>query len=349
MAELKIAGRRVGNGQPCFIVAEAGVNHNGCVELAFKMVDEASNSGVDAIKFQTFKSEHVVSRQAPKARYQTETTGGDESQLDMVRRYELTDSQFEDVKRYCDRRGLLFLSTPFDIPSVDFLAGLGVPAIKIASGDVDNVPLLRVAARTGLPLIVSTGMATLADVDGALRTVREAGGNVISILQCVSNYPADAADANLRAIPAMAAAFGIPVGYSDHTLGCEVALAAVAFGACVLEKHFTLDKTFAGPDHRASLDPRELAALVKGVRLVEAAMGDGVKAPRPSEGDVRIVARRSLFSARDVGIGEVLGDDAVIALRPSGGIPPSLVDLVVGRPAARTIKAGAMLSWKDVR
>lgn len=348
MTDIKIAGRRVGPGQPCFIIAEAGVNHNGDPEAAKKLIDVAVESGADAVKFQTFKAERVISADAPKAGYQLESTDPGESQLDMIRKLELTDDHFRQLDAYCRERGIIFISTPFDHPSVDLLDSLGVPAFKVPSGETVNLPLLRHIASKQKPVILSTGMSTLGEVERAVNTIKQAGSGQLAVLHCVSNYPAAVADVNLMAMQTMGHAFQTPVGYSDHTLGIEIPIAAVALGACVIEKHFTLDKALPGPDHRASLEPDELAAMVRGIRNVQAAMGSGIKTPAESEENTRLVARRSLFLERDVIAGAVLRDTDLIALRPSGGIPPDQFDHVVGRRLRRSLNRGAQLGWEDL-
>ncbi len=347
-ARIRIAQHPIGDGAPCFVIAEAGINHNGDVALAHRLIDVAVRAGADAVKFQTFRAAQVISPAAPKAAYQKRNTGGDESQLEMARRWEFGESEFRALQRHCAESGILFLSTPFDHDSVDLLARLDVAAFKVASGEVTNLPLLRHIATTGRPVILSTGMSWLGEVDAAVRALREAGCGALALLHCVSNYPAAPADANLRAMATMARAFAVPVGYSDHTLGLEVALAAVALGAAIVEKHFTLDRSLPGPDHKASLTPDELAALVSGIRAVEAALGDGVKAPREAEADTRRVARRSLFLVRDVAAGAALDEHDLIALRPSGGIDPAETDRLVGAVARRKLAAGEMLGWNDV-
>lgn len=347
-AELSIAGRRIGDDAPCFIIAEAGVNHDGNLERAVALIDMAADAGADAVKFQTFRSENLVSPEAPKAAYQAETTGAGESQLDMIRRLELPLTAFARLKEHCEERGVLFLSTPFDEESLDGLDGLGMAAIKIPSGEVTNLPFLTRVAAKGRPVILSTGMARLAEVDDAVRTLRAAGCDALAILQCVSDYPAVAADANLRAMDTLAAAFTVPVGYSDHTLGLEVALAAVARGACILEKHITLDKALPGPDHRASLDPAEFVALVRGVRNVEVALGHGRKEPAEAEAGIARVARRSLFLRRDMAAGAVITLDDLASLRPGDGISPALAPQVAGRRAARDLPKGHRMQWGDL-
>ncbi|MBN1887076.1 MAG: N-acetylneuraminate synthase [Thermoflexales bacterium] len=341
---IPIAGRSIGPGRPCFVIAEAGVNHNGQLDMAYQLVDAAIQAGADAVKFQTFKAEKVISPLAAKATYQVESTGGGESQLDMVKRLELPFEAFRQLSTYCQERGIMFLSTPFDEDSVDFLADLNVPAFKIPSGEITNLPFLAHIAHKGKAMIVSTGMASLGEVETAVRSIEETGNENLVLLHCVSNYPANPADINLRAMKTMATAFGVPVGYSDHTLGIEVALAAVAVGACVIEKHFTLDHTLPGPDHRASLEPGELAGLVRGIRTVEAALGHGRKEPAASEANTAAVARRSLVAACDISEGSLLTEAMVAIKRPGSGLPPAMRGYVLGRTARETIPAGTLIT-----
>src|SRR6266568_1861300 len=293
MTGITIDGRSIASGEPCFIIAEAGVNHDGQLERALALVDAAHAAGADCVKFQTFQADALISPDAPKAVYQARDRPH-ESQLEMVRRLELPFDAFRAIQARASERDLLFLSTPFDERSADWLTQLKVPAFKVGSGDLTNLPFLRHLARVGVPLILSTGMSTLDEVHNAVRAVREIAPVPLALLHCVSNYPADPADANLRAMATLAAAFDVPVGYSDHTDGIETALAAVALGACVVEKHLTLDRGLPGPDHAASLAPDEFAQMVHGIRTVERALGDGIKRPRPSEADTASVARRSL-------------------------------------------------------
>ncbi|MBI3456368.1 MAG: N-acetylneuraminate synthase [Candidatus Rokubacteria bacterium] len=348
IAPLELSGRQIGPGRPCFLIAEAGVNHNGDVALAKRLIEAAAEAGADAVKFQTFRSERLVSPTARKAAYQAAATGAQESQLDMIRRLELPAEAYSDLKRHCEARGVLFLSTPFDEESADLLDTLGVAAFKIPSGEVTNPVLLAHVGRKGKPVILSTGMSTLEEVAAAVATLRQAGAQGIAVLHCVSSYPADPADANLRAMATLAEACHVPVGYSDHTPGIEVALAAAALGACVIEKHLTLDRTLPGPDHRASLEPAQFSALVRGVRIIESALGDGRKRPRPSEADTAAVARRSLVAARDLPAGATLTEDALAILRPGTGLAPSLRARVVGRRAKVAIPAGTPLTWEMV-
>ena len=344
VGELIVAGRKVGPGHPCFIIAEAGVNHNGDPQLAHRLVDAAVEAGADAVKFQTFTTERVISRDAPKANYQVETTGTEESQFDMVKALELPREAFAQLMAHCQERNILFLSTPFDHESIDLLAGLGVEAFKIASGEITNLPLLEHVARNGKPMFVSTGMANIGEVETAVRTIEQAGNPDKVLLHCVSNYPAAPADVNLRAMDTMARAFGVPVGYSDHTLGLEVPLAAVALGASVIEKHFTLDRSMTGPDHRASLEPDELARMVSGIRTVQESLGHGRKEPAASEANTSSVARKSLVAARDLTAGTVLTEDMIDIKRPGHGLPPSVRLNLVGRTVRIDVAEDNLLS-----
>jgi N-acetylneuraminate synthase len=345
VAGFSVGGRRIGAGAGTFVIAEAGVNHNGDVALGEALIDAAATAGADAVKFQTFRTDALVSRAAPKAGYQVETTGAGESQREMLARLELSPEAHARLQERCARRGVVFFSAPFDEASADVLEQLGVPLIKIPSGELTNLPFLRHVARKHRPLIVSTGMATLEEVATAVAAIREGGDPPIALLHCVSAYPAPAAETNLRAMDTLRERFGVPVGLSDHTLGLEVALAAVARGADVIEKHLTLDKAMPGPDHRASLDPGEMIALVRGIRTIETALGDGVKRPTASERDTARVARKSLVAARALRAGERLAADAVAIKRPGTGIPPADLARAVGRRLRRDIAADEVLEW----
>lgn len=332
-----------------FIIAEAGVNHNGNIDIAKRLVDAAVKAGADAVKFQTFVPEELVTREADRAAYQQiNMPGRQETQLEMIRRLALGYEQFCELKAYCDEAGIVFLSTPFDYYSADFLDDLGVPIFKIASGELVNYPFLRYLAAKKKPLLLSTGMATLGEVEEALEVVQCAGGNEITLLHCISNYPASYDEVNLRAMLTLEHAFGLPVGYSDHTEGIEIAVAAVALGACVIEKHFTLDRHMEGPDHKASLEPDELAAMVRAIRNVEKAMGDGRKRPTVSEKEIMKVARRSLVASRDIKAGEIITEDKLAVKRPGTGIPPKMWDLIIGRRARVDIPADTVLTWDMV-
>jgi len=324
------------------------VNHNGEIELAKKLIDVAAAAGADAVKFQTFNAFRLVTPDAPKAAYQHRTTSEQESQLDMLRQLELSAEDHRVLIEYCRACGVLFLSTPFDEQSADLLYDLDVPAFKIPSGEVTNLPLLAHVARFGRPMIVSTGMCDLGEVEAAVETIRDEGNDSIVLLHCVSNYPANPADVNLRAMQTMQAAFRVPVGYSDHTLGVEVGLAAVATGACLLEKHFTLDCGLSGPDHEASLNPTELAMLIRGIRIVEAALGDGQKRAAASEANTAATIRKSLVAARDIPAGGLLTEEVIVSKRPGTGLPPATKPHLLGRIAKEDISAGELLELGKV-
>jgi len=332
-----------------FIIAEAGVNHNGNLEIAKRLVDVAVEAGADAIKFQTFVPEELVTREAGRAAYQEiNMPGREETQLEMIRRLVLGYEQFYELKAYCDGAGIIFLSTPFDYHSADLLDALGVPIFKIASGELVNHPFLRYVAAKKKPLLLSTGMATLGEVEEALEVIEQAGGKEVTLLHCTTNYPAAYEEVNLRAMLTLQQAFNLPVGYSDHTQGIEVAVAAVALGACVIEKHFTLDRSMEGPDHKTSLEPAELAAMVRAIRNVEKAMGDGRKRPTNSEKEIMKVVRRSLVASRDIKAGEIITEDMLKIKRPGTGIPPKMWDVVIGRRARVDIPADTVLTWDMV-
>jgi len=322
----------------CMIIAEIGVNHNGNLGLAKELVDAAAQSGADVVKFQVFKSEAVISQFAPKARYQKETTGSDGSQLEMVRKLELDDDAFQDLFRYCSQRGVSFLASPFDLRAVDFLAALGVSSIKIPSGEITNLPYLRKVGNLRKKCILSTGMCTLGDVEQALGVLEQQGmtPDLVCLLHCTTEYPAPHSEVNLRAMLTLQSAFpGYSIGYSDHTVGPQVAIAAVALGATVIEKHFTLDKNMEGPDHKASLNPREMAELVSSIRDVEAALGDGRKRPMPSEASNMRVARKSIVAAASIRAGDLMDERNLTVKRPGSGLSPMLWDEVCGTRATR--------------
>jgi N-acetylneuraminate synthase/N,N'-diacetyllegionaminate synthase len=354
VSTIAIGERVIGAGQPCFIIAEAGVNHNGDLALARRLIDVANEARADAVKFQTFKAERVASHDAPKAEYQQHFTERGESQFEMLRRLELSPEMHRELMARCRRapcthgRQAMFLSTPFDEQSADLLESLGVRAFKLSSGEVTNLPFLSHVARKRKPIILSTGMATLDEVAEAVRTIELAGNAELLLLHCTTNYPADPRCVNLRAMRTLAAAFGYPVGFSDHTPGIEVALAAVALGACVIEKHFTLDRNLPGPDHQASLEPNELRMLVQGIRNVESALGDGVKRPAESELENLPVARRSLHWRRSLEAGAVIGAEDLIALRPGTGIPPGKLPALLGRALATAVAEGKMVRAEDL-
>lgn len=341
-SHIQVGAYRIGRDCPVFIIAEAGVNHNGDLKMAKALIREAKACGVDCVKFQTFEAERLVTRRAPKAEYQRQATDPSESQWEMLRRLELSREAHQEIMVYCQEASILFLSTPFDENGADFLVQERMDAIKVPSGEITNLPFLAYLARKKRPMLVSTGMARLGEVEDALRAIYDEHNHEVVLLHCVSNYPADPADANLRAIQTMANAFHVPVGYSDHTTGLAVPLAAVALGACIIEKHFTLDKALPGPDHRMSLNSNELAAMVRGIRTVEVALGHGRKVPAASETSTALVARRSLVAARTIQPGEVLADEMIAVKRPGSGFSPSLRTMLVGRRARVAIDEGAL-------
>jgi N,N'-diacetyllegionaminate synthase len=344
--EVSIGRWKIGPNQPCFVIAEAGVNHNGSPELALRLVDAAVRAEAHAVKFQTFIAEQVISAAAPKAAYQRETTGAGESQLEMVKKLEFAPHVFADIQNYCQSNGILFLSTPFEESSADLLEALDVPAFKIPSGEITNFPFLEHVARKHRPMIVSTGMADLEEVRAAVEVIRNCGDPELILLHCVSSYPASPASVNLRAMHTLTREFSVPVGFSDHTLGIEVTLAAVALGATVIEKHLTLDKTLPGPDHRASLEPAEFAAMVRGIRIVESALGDGRKRPSPEELDTSSVARKSLVSTRALARGTILTEDAIAIRRPGTGLAPAMRSQLIGHRLRRDVLAGEAFDWE---
>ena len=348
MKKVNIAERWIGTGCPAFIIAEAGVNHNGSLKIAKRMVDAAKAAGADAIKFQTFKTEELATADAPKADYQKRANRG-ESQFQMLKKLELSELLFKELSKYCKKRKIMFLSTPFDGPSVDLLRRLFVPAFKISSGDLTNIPLIRKIAAAGKPVILSTGMATMAEIRAAVRTIRSAGNEKLVLLHCTSNYPAKYGEINLRAMDALRRGFNVPIGYSDHTDGLEVAVAAVALGANVIEKHFTLDKNMVGPDHRASITHGEFRAMVKSIRKVEKALGSEEKAPQKSEIEISRVARKSIVAAKDIAKGMKLSIDMLAIKRPGTGIEPKYIYKLVGRRLKRNISKDQVLAWgKDI-
>lgn len=348
MTTLDLGGRLVGRGQPCFVIAEAGVNHNGDAALAHALIDAAAKAGADAVKFQTFSADRLVTRSAPKADYQRETTGAAESQHEMLRKLELSPALHAELIDHCRQAGIMFLSTPFDAGSADLLDRLGVPAFKVSSGELTNAPLLRHLASKGRPIIMSTGMANLDEVKAAVEILAGAGASQVALLHCVSEYPAQPADVNLRAMATMAAATALPIGYSDHTMGIEVSLAAAALGAVIVEKHLTMSCDLPGPDHRCSAQPEELARLVRGIRTVEAALGHGRKEPAPGELAIARVARRSLVAARSIGAGTILTEDLIAVMRPGTGLPPERLPELIGRRLKVAVDAGALLTMDQL-
>ena len=328
-----------------FIIAEAGVNHNGSMELAKKLVDIAVEAGVDAVKFQTFKAESMISKFAEKAEYQRKAIGKSKTQLEIVKALELDDNAHEELMDYCKGKGIMFISTPFDIESVELLNELGVEIFKIPSGEITNLPYLRRVGGLKRRKILSTGMADMKEIEKALDILLEAGTskNCITILHCNTEYPTPMEDVNLKAMYTMRDMFGVDVGYSDHTLGIEVSIAAVALGATVIEKHFTLDKNMDGPDHSASLDQAELESMVTAIRNIEDAMGDGLKRPSLSELKNKPVVRKSIVAVRDIKAGDIFTEDNITAKRPGTGVSPMEWDNIIGRKAVKDFKEDELI------
>ena len=318
-----------------YIIAEAGVNHNGKLDLALKLCDAAKEAGVDAVKFQTWKTENIVTAQARQAAYQTVNTGVEESQFDMLKKLELSYDHFRYIQDYCKKIGIDFLSTPDEEESLEFLVSLGLSFIKVGSGEVTNIPYLRKIASCGKPVILSTGMSTLAQVATAYDTLLQAGAPTVSLLHCTTNYPCPYDEVNLRAMQTLKDAFKCQVGYSDHTMGTEIPVAAVAMGAEIIEKHFTLDRTMEGPDHKASLEPAELKLMVEQIRHIEVAMGDGIKRPNKSEAENAKVVQKSILAKRPIKMGETLTEEMLTVKRAGAGISASLWDNVIGAYAIK--------------
>ena len=340
--------------QSTFIIAEAGVNHNGSMDIARKMVDVAVTAGADAVKFQTFKADKVATTNADKARYQIENTGTSESQVEMLSRLELSPNAHKNLFTYCRQKSISFLSTPFDEESADMLDDLGMGTFKISSGEITNKPLIQHIASKKKSIILSTGMSYLGEVETAISWIAEIWNTIdtkpqLSVLHCVSGYPARVEEINLRALKTMEMAFGLPVGYSDHTMGTEIAIAAVAMGAKVIEKHFTLDRDMEGPDHKASLEPEELEAMVTAIRSVERAMGNGIKKPAKSENELKKSVRRSLVAAKEIKTGETISPGDIVIKRPGTGIPVEFKDNVVGMKSGNNISVDSVIKWKDLK
>lgn len=317
------------------IIAEAGVNHNGSLELAYKLIEAAKEAGADIVKFQTAKAENVVSKFAEKAEYQKKTTGSEESQLDMVKKLVLSYSDFAKIKEYCDKVNIEFLSTPFDLESIDFLMSLGIRFWKIPSGEITNYPYLVKIAKTHLPIIMSTGMCYISEIEETIKLLRANGCGEIKLLHCTTEYPAPFCDINLKAMLTLKNKFGVSVGYSDHSRGIEVPIAAVAMGATVIEKHFTLDRNMIGPDHKASIEPGELKEMVGMIRNVEKAIGNEEKVPANSEIKNITIARKSIVAKRNISKGELLTEDNLTTKRPGNGISPMKWNEVIGTKAVR--------------
>lgn len=345
MKSVRISKRIVGEDRPCYIIAEAGVNHNGDIRLAKKLVKVAAEAKADAVKFQTFSADSITTKTAQKAEYQKKTSKGSETQYEMLRRLELPREAFAELAAYAESCGIEFLSSPFDLKSADFLQSLCLAAYKIPSGELTNIPLLKKIGGFKKPVILSTGMAEMDEIREAIEILRISGTKGIVILHCVTSYPAPLETANLRMIQTLEEEFTLPVGFSDHTEGFTAAIIARALGACVIEKHFTLDRNLPGPDHKASVEPTELAELVKQIRLTESALGKGIKSIGRTESAIRKIARKSLVAATVIPEGTRLTRAMIDMKRPGTGIETKHIDGVIGKMARRTIQKDTVLLW----
>ncbi len=335
--------------RPVLIVAEIGVNHNGRDDLAQELIDQAVAAGADAVKFQAFVPEQMITRHTPKAEYQQNASPEDEDQFTMLQRLQLTKDQLQTLKQYAEAKGILFLASVFDGESVAMLRQLEMAAYKIPSGELTNLPLIQCAARLGKPLIISTGMAGLSEVEAAVRTAEAAGNRQLLLLHCVSSYPAPYHSLNLRAMVTLADAFQLPVGYSDHAPGTHAAVAAVALGAVMVEKHFTLANDLPGPDHQASLVPEEFRRLVGAIRETQAALGDGRKQADQAELELRRLARKSIVAAQPISAGAIIRPELLALKRPGTGIAPQFYDTIIGRRTIRAIPADELIAWDDLK
>lgn len=329
------------------IIAEAGVNHNGSKEIAMRMIDEAKDCGADIVKFQTGPAQNVVSRYAQKAAYQKQTTGGEESQLEMIRKLELSFDEFRKLKDYCDHVGIEFLSTPFDLESVEFLNGFSMPFWKIPSGEITNLPYLLKIGATGKPVVMSTGMAEMNEIADAMEWLKKAGCPDIKLLQCNTEYPTPYQDVNLSAMQTLRETFHVETGYSDHTRGIEAAIAAAAMGAVIIEKHFTLDRNMKGPDHAASLEPEELKQMTEAIRHVDMALGNGIKTASPSEQKNRDVVRKSIVAKKAIRRGELFTEENLTTKRPGNGVSPMKWFDVLGQKSIRDYEEDELIDATD--
>lgn len=329
----------------CFIIAEAGVNHNGSINIAKKLIDAAHDAGADAVKFQTFKADSIVTKSAPKAEYQKKSSK-DTSQYEMIRKLELSPDEFRELSDYADDKGVMFLSSPFDEESIDLLDEIGLPAFKLGSGEITNLPLIKYLVSKGKPLILSTGMASLCEIEKAVKISK---GIDLVLMYCVTNYPASVDEIDLNIMETLENTFKLPVGFSDHTMGIELSVAAVALGARVIEKHFTLDKNSEGPDHKASLEPDELKLMIDSIRNVEKAMGNGVKELSKDELSIKKMARKSIMASRDIEKGETLKKHMLSIKRPETGIYPKYLDQIIGKEINKSIKKDEPIKWDNLK
>ena len=341
---IEFDGRKIGKDQSVFIIAEVGVNHNGDLDLAKELVDKALEAGADAVKFQTFKAEDLVTKETEMAEYQKENIGENKSQYDMIKEVELDYEDFKELKGYCDERAIMFLSTPHTLEAVDILESL-VPLYKVGSGDLNNLPFLENIAKKGKPIILSTGMGTLGETEEAVEIIRKIGNEELVLLHCVTDYPVSIEVVNLRAMLTLRESFKTIVGYSDHTLGTTAPLAAVSMGAAVIEKHFTLDKGMKGPDHKASLEPEEFKEMVDRIRELEKGLGDGIKRPTKNEEKIKQVARKSIVAKVEITEGSVIEEDMLKIKRPGTGIKPKHLEKLIGKKVKCEIKKDGLITW----
>ena len=341
----KIIGGNENGDHKCFIIAEAGVNHNGSIILAKKLVDKAVYAGADAVKFQTFKSEKLVTGYASMAKYQKDNIGVQDTQFNMLKKLELSYDEFVELKNYCDEKGILFMSTPFDFESAKFLNSIGVEVFKISSGDLTNIPLLQYIAEFKKPIILSSGMATLGEIEEAVMALKHKGISHIAVLHCTSNYPAEINSVNLKAMNTIKNSFNVIGGYSDHTEGITIPIVAAALGADIIEKHFTLDKNMEGPDHKASLNPEELKSMIDEIRKVNVALGSGIKTFTNSEIDTMKVARKSIVASRYIRKGEIITEEHLDYKRPGTGLKPKYYKDIIGKKASKDIEADMQITF----
>ena len=346
--KVKIENRLVGDNEPCFTIAEAGVNHNGDLKRAKRMIQKASNIGIDAIKFQTCKADETVIKKAPMAKYQKKSLVNTKSQYDMIKKFEFTEEQWFELADFAKDLDIIFFSKPPYEGAVDLLVKIGVPVLKIGSGEVTHLTLLQHAAKTGLPIILSTGMSTLGQVEDAVNNIYSQKNKNIILLHCTTNYPCKYADANIRAMLALKDVFQLPVGYSDHTLGITASIVAVSLGACVIEKHFTLDKKLQGPDHKSSLEPDEFKELIKNIKIVEESLGDPIKRPLETEKEIIKVARKSIVANTDIRQGEVIKKNMLSYKRPGTGLPQKYLNIIVGKKARVDIEKDTIIDWNMI-
>ena len=342
---IQIDQKKIGDNLPCLIIAEAGVNHNGDIEIAEQLIDAAVEAGADAIKFQTFNADLLVTPGAEKARYQKKSSSVSESQYQMIKRLELPSHAFKKLSDYAKKKGIIFFSSPFDMQSVDILERIEVPLFKIPSGEITNLPLLTYIAKKGKPIILSTGMATFEEIDEAIETIKKGGVDDIILLYCVTNYPAKMESLDLTIISSLRERYHLPIGFSDHTRGIVAAIAARTLNACVIEKHFTLNRKMSGPDHQASINPKGLKKVVMAIREVESALGNGIKKISREECEIKAITRKSLVAAMDIPAGSIITDTMIDLKRPGTGLAPKYKDKIIGKKSNRSIKKNELFDW----